>query len=158
MTTLDKKSNNLSNQELFKYALGSLQLINDYLKDYDEKSFSNNIMIQDAACYRIKEVGNAIIDISDDIKDKHYNFDFYLYNSLSFGLCPTEIWHLYTNKSKEDFDSLNSLFYHLEQIYFKEYIPKKIERITQPKQNFSWSTDYKYPIKTKNSLWTVQKK
>lgn len=158
MTKPKKKLHNLTDQELFRYALGSLQFVNDYLKDYDEKRFLNDLMIQDATCYRIKEVGRAIMDITDEIKNKYHSFEWNLYIILNYDLSLDLIWSFYINKSKEDLDSINGLFYHLEQIYFKEYMPEELEEKTKPIQESQWSTDYKYPTKTKNSIWTVKKK
>jgi uncharacterized protein with HEPN domain len=155
------KKSSLTDKEVLEYILGSLELIKEYLKGVTYKKFENDLKIQDSVCHRMYCIGNAVEFLSNQIKDNHPNFPWELYRYwVHFHNDPDTIWQLAKENEEiiDDFDSIYSLFCKLEEIYFFEFFPKKTPKVEKSKTQIAWSTDYKYPIKTEKSIWTVKKK
>ena len=154
------KKTNLSDKELLEYILGSFELARHYLKYYNEDKFEKDLKTRDAVCYRMYNIGIATNFLSDKIKDSHPNFPWLLYNIWEHEHNPEVIWNLIRRPQKVngDFDSLLDLFSQLEIIYFKEYFPEKLKSKQRKIKETQLSTDYKYPIKTSHSIWTVKNK
>lgn len=143
-------------KQYLEYILASLKLINQYLKGFSEEKFENAIKIQDAVSYRMICIGRGAVELSDELKSKYDTFPWYLYSCFSYDVDEVwVIWDLYiANKEKKsNFESINSLYNELEKIYIKEYFPEKISN-----KEVKFDDDYKYPIKSKNSIWTVKSK
>lgn len=162
MDKKNRKKTTLTDKELFEYILGSIELVQAYLKNYTLAKFEKDIKIQDAVCYRMHCIGIAASDFSEEMLNKHPDFPWDLYRIWTWDNNSEIIWDLAKAKHRklEDFDSLRSLFKKLEDIYFLEYFPIRFKSKVEKKINdeVPWSTDYQYPIKTNNSLWTVKKK
>jgi uncharacterized protein with HEPN domain len=155
-----QKKTTLDDKDIFKYILGSIELIYNYLENYTIEKYERDIMIQDAVCNRMHCIGIAASDFSKDITDKYPDFPWSFYEVWIIFNDPEIIWDLVrkNNDSDEDFESLKSYFSKLEEIYLMEYYPldNKYKKRKKTKET-PWSTDYKYPIKTSKSIWTVKK-
>jgi hypothetical protein len=153
------KAQNLSDKELLGYILGSFEYIRQYLKDYSEDKFENDLKTQDAVCHRMYKISIAAKLLSVKIRNRHPNFPWYFYTIWDNEPNAEEIWDLFKEPQKEnsDFDTLLDLFVELEIIYFKEY-PKKIKSRQSKIKETQLSRDNRYPIKTSRSIWTVKNK
>lgn len=153
------KKTTLSDKELLEYILGSLEYTRQYLKYYNEDKFEKDLKTKDAVCYRMYKIGVATNFLSDKIKKLHPNFPWLLYNIWEYEHNPEVIWDLNRKPQKMNgnFDSLLDLFSQLEIIYFKEYFPEKLMSKQSKVKESQLTTDFKYPIKTSHSIWTVKK-
>lgn len=158
-----KNRTNLSDKQLFEYILGSFEYILSYTENFTEKEFENELLIQDAVYHRLQCIGIAAKDLSSNLGQKYADFPWFFYLILDENP-PEVIWELINSKSNSDFESIKSLFNELEKLYFKEFYPNKtkltsIKKTKEPKKKkIIYTTDYKYPIKTSKSIWTVRKK
>lgn len=158
-----KNKTNLSNKQLFEYILGSFEYILSYTENFTEKEFENDLLIQDAVYYRLQYIGIATKELSSNLGQKYVDFPWLFYLILDEN--PIEvIWELINSKSNSDFDSIKSLFNELEKLYFKEFPSNRTKQQSIKKtkelnkKKIIYTTDYKYPIKTSKSIWTVRKK
>ncbi len=142
----------LSDKERIEFALGSIKLVSNYLNGVSEDKFYSDFKIQDAIQYRMCCIGNAIESVSKNLKEK-YSIHWELY--IIFRIDDAEVIFELKQKDNESnvpYESLKSLYNILFEVYSKEYTDLK-----EVHKN-DLVTDYKYPIKTKNSIWTVKNK
>ncbi len=153
------KKNTITNQELIEYMLGSLELIQDYLNGYTEDQFFSSMLVQDAVCNRIFEVGHAASLITDDLLNKYPKFPWRIYTSFKIFNSPDTVWTLAGGKNTLDdkFESINSYFNELELLYLNEFFSSKL-KIPTKNIDIPQTRIYKYPIVTSKSIWTVRKK
>jgi uncharacterized protein with HEPN domain len=156
-----KNGNNMtkedSNKDAIFYILGSIQLITNWIKGHNQESYVSSIKVRDATIYRLKEIRYWSSKIDDDFKIKYEKFPWFLFSSFLFidHLEYDEIWQLI--KKGIDGKGLYKLAVLLEEIAGHEFQGKKIKS-KELTGELEWSRDYKYPITTKKSLWTVEKK
>lgn len=114
---------NYSDKQLFEHLLGSIEIAQE-TSNISENVFDESIIHKDALCHRFYNIGVAIKNISQKIKDKYKESPIWIHS----------IWHhdfldpyqLYTiaqeksedNQSKTD---LEILFTEAEKIYIKEF-------------------------------------
>ena len=154
------KKTNLSDKELLEFILGSFEYARQYLKYFSEDKFEKDLKTKDAVCYRMYKIGIATGALSEKIKNRHTNFPWTLYSIWEYEHSPEVIWDLIKRPQKVNgnFDSLLDLFSQLEIIYFKEFFPEKLKLKQSKTKETQLSTEYKYPIKTSHSIWTVKNK
>jgi hypothetical protein len=142
----------LTDKERIEFALGSIKLISNYLRGVNEEKFENDMKTQDAVQYRMFCIGNAISSVSEKLKERH-SIHWDLYSILSFD--NAEVMFDLKQKdieNNESYESLKSLFNILYDVYRQEFS----DVLNSEKK--SYVGDYEYPIKTKNSIWTVKNK
>lgn len=159
-----KSKTNLTDKQIIEYILGSFEYIFSYTENCKEKDFENELLIQDAVYHRLQCIGIAVKDLSANFGQKHAEFPWAFYMILDINP-PEVIWELISSKTNNNFGSIKSLFNELEKLYFKEFYPNQTKSTTpiketkEPKKKkIIYTTDYKYPIKTSKSIWTVRKK
>lgn len=144
----------MTNKEIFEFIYTSLNFIGEWIKNSYVEEFEQNLMLMDAVAYRLYNVGIVAenIDFSKLEKD-----EIVVFNKL------IEFKNIFSNPNfKTSFlsdlifsDKLGKLF---GQIFFmlveKSEPSHKIGSVEKNKL----SRDYKYPIITSNSIWTVKKK
>ncbi|SHF07323.1 hypothetical protein SAMN05444377_103169 [Flavobacterium fontis] len=142
----------LTDKERIEFALGSIKLINHYLRGVNEEKFENDMKTQDAIQYRMSCIGNAINAVSEKLRER-YDILWGLYVVLNID--SAELMFQLKQKDKETnepYESLKSLFNILYDVYRHEYSD------VLDSEKKSYVEDYDYPIKTKNSIWTVKNK
>jgi uncharacterized protein with HEPN domain len=155
-----KKKTTLTDKEIFTYILGSLELIKDYLKNYTFEKYENEIMVQDAVINRMHCIEIAANDFSEELLNKYSDFPWFFYNMWTLLDNSEVIWDLVKVKHKTDdeFVSIDSYFSKLEELYFLEYYPPNNKYNNKKnRKETELSTNYKHPIKTSKSIWTVKK-
>ena len=147
--------NNNSNDKAFiEGALVSIKMIEKYFKNHTEKSMEKDWMVRDAVEHRMGILGRMLSKISDNFKRKYDDFYWFSLSRLEHEGIDTA-WGLYeaNNTNSEPFESFKSISKELKKIYIQEYFPEKIS-----KKEVKFDDNYEYPIKSKNSIWTVKKK
>lgn len=144
----------ISDKEHIGYILGSIEHILAWTSQHDEESFTKDIMTNDAVRFRLNCIGRAAKMISTDFKNSTSNFPWHLLIILECIDDPDEIiWEIING---HDIGSLNESFSELENIYLKNFTSQK--EIKSQSANNKLSLNYKYPITTKHSIWTVKKR
>ena len=145
-------NNNSNDKELIEGVLISIKQIEKYFKNHTEKSMEKDWMVRDAVEHRMGMLGRMLLKISDDFKRKYDNF--YWFSSLLEHEGIDTAWGLYeaNNTNSDSFESFKSISKELKKIYIQEYFPEKIS-----KEEVKFDDNYEYPIKSKNSIWTVKK-
>lgn len=125
-----------------------------YTKGLTETEFYNDPKVRDAVSFCIMNLGYAISKLSDNIRNE------YIKDSLSFFTIfqklgtfgDEELWEMLKDKE-------NGLLNHSKRI--KEMYDYECNEKKKPNQiiksKIEFTTDYKYPIKTSSSIWTVKK-
>ena len=146
-------NNNNNDKELIEGALVCIKQIEKYFKNHTEKSMEKDWMVRDAVVHRMGMFGRMLSKISDNFKRKYD--DFYWFSSCLEHEGVDTAWGLYeaNNTNSEPFESFKSISKELKKIYIQEYYPEKIS-----KKEVKFDDNYEYPIKSKNSIWTVKKK
>ena len=149
----NKSEDKSEDKELIEGVLFCINQIEKYFKNHTEKSMEKDFMVQDAVLFRMALLGSFVSEISDNFKSKYDDF-FWSISILKYEGIETA-WGLYeaNNTNSEPFESFKSIYKELENIYIKEYFPEKISN-----KEVKFDDDYKYPIKSKNSIWTVKSK
>lgn len=144
--------NEATDKELIEGVLVSIRQIEKYFKNHTEKSMEKDWMVRDAVLHRMGILGRLLSKISNNFKKKYNNF--YWFISCLEDESIETAWDLYeaNNTNSEPFESFKSISKELEKIYNQEYYP---EKTCENKTKFD--NNYEYPIKTKNSIWTVKK-
>jgi hypothetical protein len=110
-------------------------------------------MVRDAVLYRTRLLGSLISKISDNFKRKYDNFYWFISCLENEGI--ETAWGLYeaNRNNSEPFESFKSISKELKKIYIQEYFPEKVS-----KKEVKFDDNSEYPIKSKNSIWTVKNK
>lgn len=141
----------------------ALNRIEFYTNGLSEDSFNNDIKIQDAVAYCILRFGIAASKLPKEIYSKYYSeIDWCLFQMLRELSCsPSEdIWQiifaeeigLLCNKKKIE------EILRIENGENLDTNDSSSPRKTNKNNSNVWDANYKYPIKTKSSIWTVKKK
>jgi hypothetical protein len=146
-------NNNCEDKELIEGVIVCIKQIEKYFKNHTEKSMEKDWMVQDAVLYRMGLLGSFVSEISDNLKSKYDNF-FWSISILKYEGIETA-WGLYqaNNTNSEPFESFKSIYKELENIYKKEYFAKNINE-----KEVKFDDNYEFPLKSKNSIWTVKNK
>ncbi|MFH1744803.1 MAG: DUF86 domain-containing protein [bacterium] len=64
------------NKIFLKHALGSIEIINNTLKNVSEAEYSGNMTIQDAVVRRMEIIGEAVKNLDKDFVKKNKDADF----------------------------------------------------------------------------------
>jgi hypothetical protein len=146
-------NNNCEDKELIEGVIVCIKQIEKYFKNHTEKSMEKDWMVQDAVLYRMGLLGSFVSEISDNLKSKYDNF-FWSISILKYEGIETA-WGLYeaNNTNLEPFESFKSIYKELEIIYKQEYFTKNINE-----KEVKFDDNYEFPLKSKNSIWTVKNK
>lgn len=146
-------NNNCNDKELIEGVLVSIRQIEKYFKNHTEKTMEKDWMVRDAVVHRMGILGRLLSKISNDFKKKHNNFYWFITCLEHEGI--ETAWDLYegNNTNSEPFESFKSISKELKKIYNQEYFPEKISE-----KEVKFDYNYEYPIRSKNSIWTVKKK
>lgn len=146
-------NNKSEDKELIESVLVCIKQIEKYFKNHTEKSIEKDFMVQDAVLYRMILLGSFVSEISDNFKSKYDDF-FWSISILKYEGIETA-WGLYeaNNTNSAPFESFKSISKELENIYKQEYFTKNInEKVVK------FDDNYEFPLKSKNSIWTVKNK
>ena len=144
----------MTNKEIFENVFTSLEYISHWCKDITKNDFEQNLMLMDAVAYRLYSVGTIAekINISklekDEIHLVHRLIEFKnIFSNPDFKISMLgEL--VYDNQ-------LGELFRLVLFLLLEKYEPNaKVVSVGKDKL----SRDYKYPIITSNSIWTVKKR
>jgi uncharacterized protein with HEPN domain len=144
----------MKNQEIFEYIFTSLDFISKWRENSTLEEFENDLMLMDAISYRLYSIGiiaeninisklekEEVIVVNQLIEFKiifsNPNFKISLLSSLIFN------------------DKLGELFSFILNIIVEKFEPKSKLELTKANK---LSRDYKYPIITSNSIWTVRRR
>lgn len=58
-----------------EHILGSIETIEEYVKDVDEKKFNDTISLQDMVIRRLEIIGEAVKNIPAEFKEKHKDIE-----------------------------------------------------------------------------------
>jgi hypothetical protein len=144
----------MTNKEIFENVFTSLEFISQWCKNYTKNDFEQNLMLMDAVAYRLYSIGTIAEKINISELD---NNEIKLVNRL------IEFKNVFSNPDYK-VSMLGDLVYdnQLGEIFrlvffllLEKYEPNaKIVSVEKEKL----SRDYKYPIKTSDSIWTVKKR
>ena len=151
---MSQNESKMNNKEIFENVFTSLDFISQWCKNFTKNDFEQNLMLIDAVAYRLYSVGTIAekINISKLEKDEIHLVSRLIEFKTIFSNPDFKISMLgelvYDNQLGEIFRLV--LFLLLEK-----YEPNaKIVSVEKEKL----SKDYKYPIITSNSIWTVKKR
>jgi uncharacterized protein with HEPN domain len=147
--------------DLLVFILGSIEILLSYIEIRENESKIKEMLTIDALCYRVLSIGQACNWLSDSFVEKQNKIPFKLWRHLSEYnmILEEDIDYIVNGDSK--YEGIADFFTQIEEIYLSEYQvskPKKQKKIEEHRKNVEWSRDYKYPITTKNSIWTVKKR
>lgn len=149
----------MSNKDLIEYVLGSLEYIQNWTSKLSLSEFENDLKTSDAVNFRLNQINFAVSKISLDFKEKYSEFDWNLFHLATM---PEEeldvIWgiiHGYKHLN-DSYEGLFDYFEKLENCYLSEFFPEKLKAYREKELKFT--RDYKYPIVTNKSIWTVKKR
>ena len=144
----------MKNKEIFEYIFTSLDFIGKWRGNYTLEEFEKDLMLMDAISYRLYSIGiiaeninisklekeevivvNQLIEFKTIFSNPNYKIS--LLSNLIFN------------------DKLGELFGFIFNMIVEKFEPKSKLELT--KEN-KLSIDYKYPITTSNSIWTVRKR
>ena len=168
----DMISSKMDDKELIDGALVCIRLIEQHLEGQTMESLEKNFLVYDAVSYRMIVLGKLIKNVSGRIKEKHDKFYWFI-SCFEFDE-PIEVaWDLYEANTTDAAycESFKSIYEELEKIYLKEFSARKpkikksasfdFEKQSSGDDDKLWDKrfddNYKYAIKTKNSIWTVRK-
>lgn len=144
-------------KEILGYILGSIQFIEEWTKNHNQNTFMKDIKTRDAVTNRLKLIGVFASRLDGALMKKYKYIPWNLFIVLeSIDIVDYEdIWFLL--KKGIDGEGLLKLSQNLNEIYEHEIlgVPFKVVEIDSDRK---WTRDYKYPIVTKNSIWTVELK
>ena len=151
---MNENKSKMNNKEIFENVFTSLDFISQWCKNFTKNDFEQNLMLIDAVAYRLYSVGTIAekINISKLEKDEINLVNRLIEFKTIFSNPDFKISMLgdlvYDNQLGEIFRLV--FFFLLEK-----YEPNsKIVSVEKDKL----SRDYKYPIITSNSIWTVKKR
>lgn len=123
MGAISNDKEELSNEKLFRYILGSLEMIQNQINNFQTiAELKQDIIIHDHICYRFQCLIAASKQIKT-LKSSRTELFGFLY-ALELDLNIELIWHLGKDNSNDPYDSLEYFFKKIEELYFKECPPK----------------------------------
>lgn len=128
-----------------------------YIEDTTASKLKKDVKTRDAIGYNLRIMGELVDKLSSDFREKHYRIAWSLLVlfRIPFFYAESEIWSILKD---EDNGILND-FDKLAEIYKVEYPDEWKEYMNHARENdLSLSTNYKFPIHSKSSIWTVKKK
>ena len=131
-----------------------------YMQCLSNSEFEEDIKTRDAVKYNLINIGMWSNRLSTDFTVKYSDFPFLITMLHMNGFFDEEeLWELIKNKENgimQYFDKVEKIFAAENPDEAKEFqIRNSPNRI---RDNVPLSTNYKYPIHSKSSLWTVKKK
>ena len=129
--------------------------INYYLSGMTESEFNEDPKTRDAISYCLLKLGKSISALSIEIRDSYNGFPSIigLYGEMN-NFSDEELWEMLNNS---EFGVLQySDFFN--NMYEGEINGKKKTKNIPENKKVEYVWDYKYPIRTKSSIWTVKKK
>jgi hypothetical protein len=144
----------MKNQEIFEYIFTSLDFIGKWRKNSTLEEFENDLMLMDAISYRLYSIGIIAENINISKLEKE---EVIVVNQLiEFKIIFSNPNYKISLLSNLIFsDKLGELFGFIFNMIVEKFEPKSKLELT--KEN-KLSRDYKYPITTSNSIWTVKKR
>ena len=151
--------NNLRDKDCIHNITIAMIRINFYLDGMTELEFNKDIKTQDAVSYCLLKLATQIKELPNRIKDSLSGF------ILIFGafqeiknFTEDDLWDVLKNEDIGLLKHTNLIyeFYDTEvNGVLKDKTKRKGEKIKVPEIEYTW--DYKYPTKTKSSIWPVKK-
>ncbi len=143
----------MTNKEIFENVFTSFDFIGKYCKNYTKSEFEENLILMDAVAYRLYSIGTVAENI---IVSKLEKDEIILVNQL------IEFKSVFSNPnfkirllSDLVYDNqLGELFSRIFFLLIDKYEPNTKKAVGKDKL----SRDYKYPIISTNSIWTVKKR
>lgn len=137
------------------------------LKGISRIQFENNKLLTDATKYRLIQIGINSSKLSEKFTKRYPSFPWYWITALDTEgyFDDSVLWDVI--KSRENgimkyFDQITKIFIIENPEEAKEFNleikPLTKKDLSSNKKDLSLSKDYKYPIHSKSSLWTVEKK
>lgn len=151
----------LTDKDLIYNVFVSYCRVKYYILGLSRSEFDIDIKARDAVAYNLSKIGIWSDRLSNEFKEKYSDFPWAWLGMLNneFFLSEEEIWEII--KSKEN--GILIYFEQVEKMFVAENPDeaKKLEIRSNPnrtRDNVPLSTNYKYPIHSKSSQWTVKKK
>lgn len=144
----------MKNKEIFEYIFTSLDFIGKWRENATLEEFENNLMLMDAISYRLYSIGVIAENINISKLEKE---EVIVVNQLiEFKIIFSNPNYKISLLSSLIFNNkLGELFGFIFNMIVDKYEQKSKLELT--KEN-KLSRDYKYPITTSNSIWTVKKR
>jgi uncharacterized protein with HEPN domain len=149
----------MTNKDLIEYVLGSIEYLRDWTSNISLSDFENDLKTQDAVYFRLNQINYATSKISSDFKEKYseFNWGFFHLATMPENECDV-VWdniHGYEHLN-DSYEGLLDYYDDLEKYYLNEFFPEKLK--TYRDKEVKFTRDYKYPIVTNKSIWTVKKR
>jgi|SRR5690606_9475467 len=149
----------MTNKELIKYILGSIEYIQNWTSNLSLSEFENDLKTSDAVNFRLGQINLALSKISSDFKEKYSEFDWVLFHVATMPESELDVvWDIIHGDKHlgDSYEGLFDYFEKLEECYFNEFFPENLK--TYRAKEVKFTRDYKYPIVTNKSIWTVKKR
>lgn len=150
----------LSDKDLIYNVYMGYCRIRYYMDGLSDAEFEKDIKTRDAVKYNLINIGRWSNRLSTDFKRKYSDFPFIITMlHLDGFFAEEELWELIKNKA----NGIIQYFVKVERIFAAENPSEAKEFLIQNspnrlKDNVPLSTNYKYPIHSKSSQWTVKKR
>ncbi len=163
---------NLNDSERIEYALNSIEAIYNWTESFTKEMFFSDVKTSDAVSFRLMCISLAITDLSSSFINSNFNsyerlilLDLIIpFNKLDFD--NEMIWQRLIGSNEQnplihDYYILNKMSPEMKTEYRNQKIQEySTLKTSNSKKNkvVTFSDDFKYPIKSKNSIWTVKLK